>query len=118
MNAHAISLRLCVYEERTLLTRIVPANPLRPTMPRSGGNAQSSPTITVCKSNIIKQDILSSHAVETWSSVKIPRLYNLQILLAQQPNQNLDDHQYNSVNIPTTNYESRINLTAKYCSDS
>jgi hypothetical protein len=54
MNAHAISLRLCVYKERTLLTRIVPANPLRPTMPRSGGNAQSSPTITVCKSNIIK----------------------------------------------------------------
>jgi len=38
---------------------------------------------------------------------KIPLLYNLQILLAQQPNQNLDDRQYNSVNIPTTNYESK-----------
>ena len=35
--------------EKTLLTRIVPAKPLRPAMPRGGGNAQSSPTITVCK---------------------------------------------------------------------
>ena len=61
MNAHTISLRLCVYvphacvyKDKTLLTRIVPANPLRPAVPRCGGNAQSSPTITVCKSNIIK----------------------------------------------------------------
>lgn len=36
------------HTQRTLLTRMVPAKPLRPAMPRGGGNAQSSPTITVC----------------------------------------------------------------------
>lgn len=35
--------------ERTLCTRTVPANPLRPAIPRGGGKAQSSPTITVYK---------------------------------------------------------------------
>lgn len=43
---------VCVFwgeREWTLLTRIVPANPLRPAMPRGGGKAQSSPTITVYK---------------------------------------------------------------------
>lgn len=35
----------------TLFTRIVPASPLRPTTPRRGGKAQSSPTITLYKYN-------------------------------------------------------------------
>ena len=35
--------------ECTLLTRMVPARPRRPAMPRGGGRAQSSPTITVYK---------------------------------------------------------------------
>jgi hypothetical protein len=37
----------------TLWTRTVPANPLRPAMPRGGGKAQSSPTITVYKGDSI-----------------------------------------------------------------
>lgn len=37
----------------TLWTKMVPASPLRPAMPLGGGRAQSSPTITVCKCNIL-----------------------------------------------------------------
>lgn len=85
-------------EERTLFTRIVPAKPLRPAMPRGGGNAQSSPTITICKCKEYHHyfNILSYLSI---NFKNIPLLYNLQILLVRQPNQNLNDHQYNSVNI-------------------
>lgn len=44
-------------ERGTLLTRMVPANPLRPAMPRGGGKAQSSPTITVYKMQTMFYDI-------------------------------------------------------------
>lgn len=50
---------------RTLWTRIVPAKPLRPAMPRGGGRAQSSPTITVYKID---------HVILSTSS--LPKFYN------------------------------------------
>lgn len=93
--------------ERTLLTRMVPAKPLRPAMPRGGGNAQSSPTITVCNVKdqfplfLFKQTIPYRVATEkrTRDADQIlPLLYNLQISLPLQPNQNSDGPQYNSVN--------------------